>query len=107
MGQLSERADGPLLVAFQGNDAPGNEFRLGTREYDWHRHVRGQLFCIEQGLVQVRTPHGAWLMPPHRAGWIPAGVQHKVSVSGALSGWGSCSGPTRRRCFRRSRACWA
>lgn len=88
MAQVSERADGPLLVAFQGSDAPGNEFRLGTREYDWHRHVRGQLFCIEQGLVQVRTPHGAWLMPPHRAGWIPAGVQHKVSVSGALSGWG-------------------
>lgn len=85
---LSERADGPVLFAFWGSDEPESEFRLGTREYDWHSHVRGQLFCIDRGLVRVRTARGAWLLPPNRAGWIPPGVDHKVSVSGALSGWG-------------------
>lgn len=85
---LSERADGPVLFALRGTDEPGSEFRLGTREYDWHSHVRGQLFCIDRGLVRVRTTRGSWLLPPHRAGWIPPGVDHKVSVSGALSGWG-------------------
>lgn len=88
MSDLSERTDGPALFAFWGTDEPDNEFRLGTREYDWHRHARGQLFCIERGLVRVRTTCGAWLLPPHRAGWIPPGVDHKVSVIGALSGWG-------------------
>jgi len=88
MADLSERADGPALFAFWGNDEPANEFRLGTREYDWHRHVRGQLFCIESGMVRVRTAQGSWLLPPNRTGWIPPGVDHKVSVSGALSGWG-------------------
>jgi AraC-like DNA-binding protein len=88
MPDLSERLDGPALFAFWGADEPESEFRLGTREYDWHHHERGQFFCVESGLVHVRTAHGSWLLPPHRAGWIPPGVEHKASVSGALSGWG-------------------
>ncbi|WP_460115890.1 AraC family transcriptional regulator [Pseudomonas sp. H2_D02] len=84
---LSDRLDGPSLIAVWGNDDPGTEYRLGTREYDWHTHRRGQVLCVESGLIHVRTAHGSWLLPPHRAGWIPPGVAHAVSVSGALSGW--------------------
>ncbi|HVR53276.1 MAG TPA: helix-turn-helix transcriptional regulator [Pseudorhodoferax sp.] len=84
----SERLDGPALVAFWGDDRPQSAFRLGTREYDWHTHARGQLFCIDAGLAQLHTPHGSWVLPAHRAGWIPPGTAHKASVSGALSGWG-------------------
>jgi AraC-like DNA-binding protein len=87
MADLIERADGPMLMAFMGSDAPESHFRLGTREYDWHSHVRGQIFCVESGLLHVRTLHGSWLLPPHRAGWIPPGEPHWVSVVGALSGW--------------------
>ncbi|MFH0131378.1 AraC family transcriptional regulator [Variovorax sp. VaC1] len=87
MPDLSERADGPALIALWGDDDAGNEFRLGTREYDWHSHLRGQVFCVESGLVHVRTAHGSWLLPPHRAGWLPPGEAHKVSISGAMSGW--------------------
>ncbi|MFT4064732.1 AraC family transcriptional regulator [Paraburkholderia sp.] len=88
MVDSSERTDGPALLAFWGSDEPGSEFRLGTREYDWHRHARGQLFCIDQGFVRLQTVRGSWMLPPQRAGWIPPGVEHKASVSGALSGWG-------------------
>ncbi|WP_269504391.1 AraC family transcriptional regulator [Burkholderia sp. IMCC1007] len=84
---LSEMSDGPLVIGIRGDDSPTNEFRLGTREYDWHHHVRGQLFCVETGLIQLNTSHGAWLLPPCRAGWIPPDVPHEVRVSGALSGW--------------------
>ena len=84
---LSERADGPPLIAIWGEDDATAEYQLGTREIDWHSHLRGQVFCVENGLVHVRTPHGSWLLPPHRAGWIPPGVAHKVSISGAMSGW--------------------
>lgn len=83
----SERADGPALIAIWGEDDAQADFRLGTREIDWHSHLRGQVFCVENGLVHVRTPQGSWLLPPHRAGWIPPGVAHKVSISGAMSGW--------------------
>lgn len=83
----TDRADGPAVIALWGSDHPADAFRLGTREYDWHGHLRGQLFCIESGLIHVRTRHGSWLLPPHRVGWLPPGEPHKVSVSGALSGW--------------------
>lgn len=83
----SERADGPALIAIWGEDDAQADYRLGTREIDWHSHLRGQVFCVENGLVHVRTPQGSWLLPPHRAGWIPPGVAHKVSISGAMSGW--------------------
>ena len=67
-----EDAGGPALIALRGGDDPDSPYRLGSREYDWHSHVRGQLFCVESGLVHVRTSHGSWLLPP-RAGWIPPG----------------------------------
>lgn len=89
----SERADGPAVIAFLGNDAADSQFPLGTREHDWHSHLRGQLFCVESGLVHVRSRHGSWLLPPHRAGWIPPGEPHKVSISGAMSGWGVLIAP--------------
>ncbi|MEJ6000871.1 AraC family transcriptional regulator [Paucibacter soli] len=83
----SERLDGPALIALRGDAAPDTEFQLGTREVDWHRHARGQLFCVERGLVHVRTAHGSWLLPPGRAGWIPAGMPHHSTLVGAISGW--------------------
>lgn len=87
---ISDRADGPALIALWGDNISETEvdqFKLGTREYDWHSHLRGQLFCIESGLVHARTAHGSWLLPPHRAGWIPPGELHQASISGVISGW--------------------
>jgi AraC-like DNA-binding protein/mannose-6-phosphate isomerase-like protein (cupin superfamily) len=91
MQALSERTDGPALIAVWGEETPGrhlsNSFPLGTRETDWHSHARGQLFCIASGLVHVRTRHGSWLLPPNRAGWVPPGEPHSASISGVMSGW--------------------
>ncbi|MFC2253859.1 helix-turn-helix domain-containing protein [Labrys portucalensis] len=92
-----ERSDGPPLVAIWGGEEPESRYRLGTREYDWHCHVRGQVFCVESGLVHVRTSHGSWLLPPHRAGWIPPGEHHWASVSGATSGWSVVVAPEQAR----------
>jgi AraC-like DNA-binding protein len=97
----SERADGPALIAVWGEDETEGEFRLGTREIDWHQHLRGQVFCIESGLIHVRTPHGSWLLPPHRAGWIPPGEAHKVSISGVMSGWSVLITPAASRALPR------
>jgi AraC-like DNA-binding protein/mannose-6-phosphate isomerase-like protein (cupin superfamily) len=83
----SERAEGPDLIAIRGDASMAGDFRLGTREVDWHHHLRGQVFCVESGLVHVRTTHGSWLLPPQRAGWIPPSERHKVSISGVTGGW--------------------
>lgn len=84
---IEDRLDGPALVAIWGADQADNGFRLGTREYDWHTHARGQVFCVESGLIHMRTAHGSWLSPPHQAGWIPPGMPHQVGVNAAMSGW--------------------
>ncbi|WP_233622861.1 cupin domain-containing protein [Burkholderia seminalis] len=55
----SERADGPSLIAVWGEDDGSNAYQLGTREVDWHSHLRGQVFCVESGFAHVRTPHGS------------------------------------------------
>ncbi|MDC4565994.1 hypothetical protein NQ790_11225 [Acinetobacter baumannii] len=38
----SEWSEGPSLIGIRGEDEPTNQYRLGTREYDWHHHARGQ-----------------------------------------------------------------
>lgn len=83
----NDRLDGPPIWAFGGDDHKRSLFKMGTRELDWHSHVRGQLFCIHSGLVHVHTPHGSWLLPPYRAGWIPPGMTHRVAFIGVVSGW--------------------
>ncbi|WP_374353166.1 helix-turn-helix domain-containing protein [Chitinimonas sp.] len=83
----SDLLDGPALIALWGEADSNAQFRLGTQEYAEHHHRRGQLFCVESGLVHVRTRHGSWLLPPHRAGWIPPDEPHSVSISGAMRGW--------------------
>jgi AraC-like DNA-binding protein len=96
----SDRRDGPTLIALRGDDGLVTAFRLGTREVDWHRHYRGQLFCIDSGFLHLRTRpddsssdmapasgHGSFLLPPHRAGWIPPGTEHRAAVSGVMGGW--------------------
>ena len=96
---FSEWSDGPRLIALLGNDDQGSEYRLGTREYDLHHHHRGQVFCVEAGLIHVRTAQGSWLLPPNRAGWIPPEVPHQVRVSGALAGWSVFITPKSSECL--------
>jgi AraC-like DNA-binding protein len=85
---LIEQTGGPAVIAYWTEGEAASEYGENTREYGWHSHRRGQLYCVESGLVHVRTAHGSWLLPPHRAGWMPPGVEHTVTVSGSMSGWG-------------------
>lgn len=49
-----------------------------------HFHRRHQLLCALTGVVEVATPQGAWIMPPHRGIWIPAGTVHHVRILGRV-----------------------
>jgi AraC-like DNA-binding protein len=90
---VADCLDGPAVVAFWGSEEPGGERAMGSRELDWHSHLRGQLFSVETGLVRIRTEVGSWILPPHRVGWVPPGEMHEVSISGTLSGWGAMLSP--------------
>jgi AraC-like DNA-binding protein/mannose-6-phosphate isomerase-like protein (cupin superfamily) len=50
-----------------------------------HFHDRDQLVYASRGVMTVRTQDGTWVVPPHRAVWIPAGVPHNVTMSGSVA----------------------
>jgi len=43
--------------------------------------------CIEDGQMQVRTQQGSWLVPPNRAVWVPARLEHAANTSGVTRSW--------------------
>src|SRR3989338_7559816 len=49
---------------------------------DWHHHPKGQLIYGISGVMTVTTQAGVWVIPPGRAVWVPAGIEHKVDIAG-------------------------
>jgi AraC-like DNA-binding protein len=64
-------ADGVHLVARRYRKG----LRLGT-----HMHREAQLVYAARGTMQVTTPKGRWLVPPDRAVWVPALLEHSIDV---------------------------
>jgi AraC-like DNA-binding protein len=52
---------------------------------DAHDHPWGQLAYAVEGVMRVATADGAWVVPPQRAVWIPAGTRHAIAMSGWVS----------------------
>lgn len=50
-----------------------------------HAHAEHQLVFAAAGVMTVQTPEGSWIVPPNRAVWVPAGVEHDIRMSGAVS----------------------
>ena len=50
-----------------------------------HRHPRAQLIFAAQGVMAVRTPQGSWIVPPHRALWVPAETEHAIRMCSAVA----------------------
>jgi AraC-like DNA-binding protein/quercetin dioxygenase-like cupin family protein len=57
----------------------GRHYRKGTR-LDTHMHREAQLVYAARGTMQVTTPKGRWLVPPDRAVWVPARLEHAIDV---------------------------
>lgn len=45
-----------------------------------HHHGRSQLLYVATGSIMANTTEGRWMVPPNYALWIPAGVEHAVSI---------------------------
>jgi quercetin dioxygenase-like cupin family protein len=50
-----------------------------------HVHEWDQLTYATQGVLTVKTADGIWVVPPHRAVWVPAGVDHTEVFSGPVA----------------------
>ena len=47
-----------------------------------HSHPRDQLLYAIEGVMIVQSPSGIWVVPPNRAAWLVAGVEHEVRMCG-------------------------
>src|SRR5579863_4442725 len=71
-------------VKYQVRTAAESEYSDGHL-IKMHSHPWHQLIYASQGVMTVRTPEGAWVVPVHRAVWVPAHTRHSVQMSGAVS----------------------
>src|SRR6201995_2438625 len=70
-GRHRTSGDGVHLVAVA--------YKKGTR-LEPHHHRESQLVYAARGTMQVTTPKGRWLVPPDRAVWVPARLEHAIDV---------------------------
>lgn len=59
------------------------DFAAG-QEVELHSHAQCQLLYAVQGVLEVRTPHGRWLVPPSKAVWLTPFAQHSLHMRGAV-----------------------
>jgi AraC-like DNA-binding protein len=76
----------PIHAIASDRRATGNGVHLVARHYkkgvrlDTHMHREAQLVYAARGTMQVTTPKGRWLVPPDRAVWVPARLEHSIDV---------------------------
>jgi quercetin dioxygenase-like cupin family protein len=70
-GHHRATGDGVHMVA--------QNYQKGVR-LDAHMHREAQLVYAAKGTMQVTTPKGRWLVPPDRAVWVPARLEHAIDV---------------------------
>jgi AraC-like DNA-binding protein len=79
-------AETPIAALLRGQRATGDGLHLVARTYrkgvrlDTHMHREAQLVYAAKGTMQVTTPKGRWLVPPDRAVWVPALLEHSIDV---------------------------
>jgi AraC-like DNA-binding protein len=63
---------------------------LGVTYRDSHRveshsHLWAQLIYARSGVMDVSTERRLWFVPPTRAIWIPAGIEHAIAIRGEVA----------------------
>lgn len=77
-------AQTPMMALRDGPDRAGvhllaQSYPKGTH-LGAHMHREAQLVFAATGTMQVTTPKGRWLVPPGRAVWVPARLEHAIDV---------------------------
>jgi AraC-like DNA-binding protein len=69
--------DGIVVRSFAARHFNGHVIPPHT--HDWH-----QLIYASEGVMWVHTAQGDWVVPPNRAVWVPAGVEHGIEMAGVV-----------------------
>jgi AraC-like DNA-binding protein/quercetin dioxygenase-like cupin family protein len=79
-------AETPIAAIRGSHRSTGDGVHLVARNYKKgvrlgaHMHREAQLVYAARGTMQVTTPKGRWLVPPDRAVWVPARLEHAIDV---------------------------
>ena len=79
-------AEKPISAIIGRRISTGDGIHMVARRYnkgvrlDTHMHREAQLVYAAGGTMQVTTPKGRWLVPPDRAVWVPALLEHSIDV---------------------------
>jgi AraC-like DNA-binding protein len=58
---------------------------LDPFDSDWHAHGKHQLLYCAAGTLRLSVKGSWWLLPPQRAAWIQAGVNHQVKANASIA----------------------
>jgi AraC-like DNA-binding protein len=69
-----------------------NRWAGGSHLYDggeqlvtgWHFHDVHEIEYACREMVEVKTEAGHYLLPPHQAAWIPAGLHHQTTLNAGV-----------------------
>ncbi len=64
--------------------AYGRDLRKGD-VLAFHHHGRAQLVYASRGVMTVTTRSASYVVPPQRAVWMPAGVEHRIDARSAAA----------------------
>jgi len=70
-------ADGVLVRSFAVRHT--NDHVIAPHTHDWH-----QLIYASEGVMWVQTAQGDWVVPPNRAVWVPAGIEHGIELTSSV-----------------------
>jgi AraC-like DNA-binding protein len=56
-----------------------HDHMIAPHAHDWH-----QLIYASEGVMWVHTAQGDWVVPPNRAVWVPAGIEHGIEMTGRV-----------------------
>jgi AraC-like DNA-binding protein/quercetin dioxygenase-like cupin family protein len=76
-GSALDRGDGIVVRSYSVRHF--QDYTIPPHAHDWH-----QLIYATQGVMWVHTAEGDWVVPPNRAVWVPANVQHGIEMTGAV-----------------------
>jgi len=70
-------ADGILVRSYVVRHT--EDYAIPPHSHDWH-----QLIYATEGVMWVKTVEGDWVVPPSRAVWVPAGIEHGIEMTGTV-----------------------
>lgn len=85
---MSQRRQRPIFDRSRDRTSP-----ITTLTYNYpagyiiplHFHDRDQIVYASRGVMTVRTGASTWVVPTHRAVWIPAAIPHTITMSGVVA----------------------